>query len=196
MPAQSATGHGHADHGDQHMPADPARQPGERHAGHGGHNKHAGHDPEAFRRQFWIVLALTIPVVIWSEEVQQWLGYTAPSFPGSEWIPPILGTVVFVYGGRVFLRGALTELRDRQPGMMTLISLAIVVAFVASWAATLGVFEVELWWELATLITVMSLGHWLEMRAIMQAQGALQALADLLPDTAERVTASGILETV
>jgi Cu2+-exporting ATPase len=144
-----------------------------------------------FRRQFWIVLALTIPVVLWSEEVQMWLGYAAPVFPGSEWIPTILGTVIFIYGGRVFLTGAGAELRDRQPGMMTLISLAIVVAFVASWAATLGVFEFDVWWELSTLITVMSLGHWLEMRSIMQAQGALGALAELLPDTAERVTEAG-----
>src|SRR5262245_16958231 len=120
------------------------------HADHASHDKHAGHDPDAFRRQFWIVLLLTIPVVIWSEEVQMWLGYSAPAFPGSEWIPPVLGTVVFVYGGRVFLQGARTELADRQPGMMTLISLAIVVAFLTSWAATLGIFEVDVWWELAT----------------------------------------------
>jgi Cu2+-exporting ATPase len=155
------------------------------------HEKHAGHDPEAFKRQFWIVLVLTIPVVIWSAEVQHWLGYTAPVFPGSDWIPPIVGTIVFLYGGKVFLEGARIELGDRQPGMMTLISLAIVVAFLASWAATLGVFEVDVWWELATLITVMSLGHWIEMRSIMQAQGALNALAQLLPDTAERVTDAG-----
>jgi Cu2+-exporting ATPase len=162
------------------------------HGGHDGHGGHAGHDPDAFRRQFWIVLALTIPVVIWSAEVQEWLGYQAPVFPGSAWIPPLLGTVIFVYGGLVFLKGARDELRARQPGMMTLISLAIVVAFVASWAATLGVFEVDVWWELSTLITVMSLGHWLEMRSIMQAQGALSALAQLLPDTAERVTSAGV----
>ena len=122
---------------------------------HGAHNKHAGHDPDAFRRQFWVVLALTIPVVAWSEEVQHWLGYMAPAFPGSDWIPAILGTIVFVYGGRVFLAGARTEIGERQPGMMTLISLAIVVAFVASWAAAIGIFAVQLWWELATLITVM-----------------------------------------
>jgi P-type Cu2+ transporter len=162
------------------------------HAGHAvAHNKHAGHDPEVFKRQFWIVLVLTVPVVIWSAEVQQWLGYTAPVFPGSDWIPPIVGTIVFLYGGKVFLEGARTELGDRQPGMMTLISLAILVAFVASWAATLGFFEVDVWWELATLITIMSLGHWIEMRSIMQAQGALNALAELLPDTAERVTDTG-----
>ena len=160
----------------------------------GGHNKHAGHDPNVFRPQFWIVLALTIPVVIWSEEVQHWLGYHAPEFAGSDWVAPVLGTIVFVYGGLVFLRGAVTELRNRQPGMMTLISLAIVVAFLASAAATLGVFEVEVWWELATLITVMSLGHWLEMRSIAQARGALSALAELLPDTAERVTDHGVEE--
>ena len=162
---------------------------------HHSHDKHAGHDPAVFRRQFWVVLWLTIPVVIWSREVQAWLGYTAPSFIGSDWIPPVLGTVVFVYGGLVFLRGARSELANRQPGMMTLISLAIVVASVASWAATLGLFEVDVWWELASLITVMSLGHWLEMRAIMQARGALSALAELLPDTAERVIDAG-LETV
>ena len=166
------------------------------HDAHGAHDKHAGHDPNVFRRQFWIVLLLTTPVVIWSHEVQTWLGYAAPIFPGSDWVPPILGTVVFLYGGRVFIEGARTELGDRQPGMMTLISLAIVVAFVTSWAATLGVFEVDVWWELATLITVMSLGHWIEMRSIMQAQGALNALAALLPDTAERVTADGQVETV
>jgi Cu2+-exporting ATPase len=170
--------------------------PGGHHDGPATHGKHAGHDPDAFRRQFWIVLALTIPVVVWSEEVQHWLGYTAPAFPGSELVPAVLGTITFVYGGRVFLDGARTELANRQPGMMTLISLAIVVAFVASWAATVGAFAVDVWWELATLITVMSLGHWLEIRSIMQAQGALDALAALLPDTAERIGPSDAVETV
>jgi P-type Cu2+ transporter len=160
----------------------------DKHAGHSGHGKHAGHDPDVFRRQFWIVLLLTIPVVFWSAEVQEWLGYAAPTFPGSDLIPAVIGTVIFVYGGLVFIRGARDELASRQPGMMTLISLAIIVAFFASWAATLRVFEVDVWWELSTLITVMSLGHWLEMRSIMQAQGALNALAELLPDEAERVT--------
>jgi Cu2+-exporting ATPase len=155
------------------------------------HDTHAGHDPDVFRRQFWIVALLTVPVVVWSPEIQMWLGYTAPVFPGSDWITPVLGTVIFVYGGRVFLVGSRDELANRQPGMMTLISLAIVVAFLASWAATLGLFEVDVWWELATLITVMSLGHWLEMRSIMQARGALTALAELLPDEAERITVAG-----
>ena len=144
-----------------------------------------------FRDRFWLSLALTIPVVVWSADPQAWLGYTAPVFPGSAWIPALFGTIVFLYGGLVFLRGAAGELADRQPGMMTLISLAILVAFVASWAGTLGLFSVEIWWELATLITIMLLGHWLEMRSIAQARGALAALAELLPDTAERVTTDG-----
>jgi Cu2+-exporting ATPase len=156
------------------------------------HDRHAGHSVAMFRDKFWLSLALTIPAVIWSGDPQRWLGYQAPVFPGSALIPPVLGTIVFAYGGLVFLRSARTELADRQPGMMTLISLAIVVAFVTSWAGTLGVFEVEIWWELATLITIMVLGHWLEMRSIAQARGALTALAELLPDTAERVTDTSI----
>jgi len=157
---------------------------------HGNHDRHAGHSVAMFRDKFWLSFALTIPVVFWSMDVQHWLGYAAPSFPGSRFIPAILGTVAFVYGGLVFIRGAWGELADRKPGMMTLISLAIIVAFGTSLAATLGLFEIEVWWELASLITIMVLGHWLEMRAISQARGALDALAALLPDTAERVSGS------
>ena len=155
---------------------------------HGGHDRHAGHSVAMFRDKFWLSLALTIPVVAWSTDVQHWLGYTAPSFPGSKFIPAILGTVVFIYGGLVFIRGAWGELADHKPGMMTLISLAIIVAFGTSLAATFGLFEIDVWWELASLITIMVLGHWLEMRAISQARGALNALAALLPNTAERVS--------
>jgi Cu2+-exporting ATPase len=163
--------------------------------GAGGHDRHEGHSVAMFRDKFWLSLALTIPVVLLSHDVQTWLGYQIPPFPGVEYVPAILGTIIFLYGGLVFLRGAQGELADRQPGMMTLISLAIVVAFITSWAGTLGFFEVEIWWELSTLITIMLLGHWLEMRSIAQARGALGALAELLPDTAERVTDSGT-ETV
>jgi Cu2+-exporting ATPase len=174
-----------------HGPADHAHQE----AGHdqhaAAHDQHAGHSVAAFRDKFWLSLLLTLPVIVWSRDPQEWLGYAAPSFPGSDWLPAILGSIVFAYGGLAFIRGARDELTDRQPGMMTLISLAIVVAFVTSWAGTLGLFEVEIWWELATLITVMLLGHWVEMRSIAQARGALAALAELLPDTAERVTPGG-----
>src|SRR5260370_2705690 len=167
-------------------------------AGHGmggrpwGHGIHAGHSVAMFRDKFWWTLALTIPVVVWSADVQHWLGYIAPSFPGSKWIPAIFGTVVFRYAGIVLLRGARAELAGRKPGMMTLISLGILVSFGASVAATFGLFEVEVWWEVATLITIMILGHWLEMRAVTQAHGALNALAALLPDTAECVDGSEI----
>src|SRR6187551_3354790 len=156
-----------------------------------GHDRHAGHSVAMFRDKFWLSLALTIPTVLLSREVAGWMGYTIPAIPGVEYVPAVLGTIIFLYGGLVFIRGAQGELADRKPGMMTLISLAIIVAFVTSWAGTVGFFEVEIWWELATLITIMLLGHWLEMRSIAQAQGALSALAALLPDTAERVTEQG-----
>ncbi len=157
-----------------------------------GHSKHEGHSPKMFRDKFWLSFLFTLPVVFWSAHIQDLLGYEAPEFPGSAWVPPVLGTVVFLYGGLVFLRGAWRELRDRLPGMMTLISLAIAVAFVFSWVVQLGLIQANaLWWELASLVTVMLLGHWIEMRSISQAQGALKELAKLLPDMATRVTDSG-----
>ena len=165
------------------------------HVGHGGHDKHAGHSVAMFRDRFWLSLALTLPVIFYSGMIQEWFGYTAPAFPGSEWVAPILGTIIFFYGGSPFLKGAVQEARDRQPGMMLLIGMAITVAFLASAATTLGWFDLEFWWELAALITIMLLGHWMEMRAIGQARGALDALAELLPDEAERVTDGGT-ETV
>ena len=192
--AASAGDHHHD--GDHHAPGDATSHGGhEVHpAAHAGHDRHAGHSVAMFRDRFWLSLALTIPVVLLSTDIQHWFGYTLPAFPGDRYAAAVLGTIVFVYGGLVFLRGGRDELADRQPGMMTLISLAILVAFVTSWAGTLGLFDVEIWWELATLITIMLLGHWLEMRSIAQAQGALAALAELLPDTAERVTDQGTEE--
>ena len=155
------------------------------------HDKHAGHTPEMFRNRFWVSLALSVPVIAYSEMVQEWLRFNPPSFPGEEWVAPVLGTVVFVYGGMPFLAGAMSEARHRLPGMMLLIGMAITIAFAASAATTLGWFDLEFWWELAALITVMLLGHWLEMRAVGQARGALAALAELLPDTAERLIGDG-----
>ncbi|MEP7383147.1 MAG: heavy metal translocating P-type ATPase [Gemmatimonadota bacterium] len=164
----------------------------EGHSAHEGHDAHTGHSPEAFRDKFWLSLILTVPVVIWSKHIEDLLGYTAPNLPFSAWIPPLLGTAVFVYGGWVFLQGAGRELRARLPGMMTLISLAICVAFFFSWVVQLGLISATpLWWELATLVTIMLLGHWIEMRSINQAQGALKELAKLLPDTATRITDQG-----
>lgn len=152
-----------------------------------GRDKHAGHSVAMFRDKFWLSLALTVPTVFWEPMIQEWFGYTAPRFPGSEFIPALFGTVVFIYGGWVFLNSAIGELKARLPGMMTLISLAISVAFVYSVAVLLGFDGHPLWWELATLVTIMLLGHWIEMRSISQAQGALNELAKLLPDLAVRV---------
>jgi len=168
------------------------------HGGHAKHGDHGGHGDHAamFRDRFWLSLVLTIPVVVWAPMIQEWFGYTAPAFPGSTWLAPVLGTAIFLYGGQPFLTGGWQEARDRSPGMMLLIAMAITVAYVASMANAIGLFDSELWWELALLIVIMLLGHWLEMRAIGQARGALAALAELLPDEAERVTADGSTETV
>lgn len=149
--------------------------------------QHAGHSPAMFRDKCWLSLVLTIPTVVWSPDVQRWFGYRAPSFAGSTLIPPMFGTIIFIYGGLVFIREARSEIANRQPGMMMLISLGIIVAFGTSLAGTLGSLVVEIWWELASLITIMVLGHWLELRAVSQAHSALDALAALLPDTAERI---------
>jgi Cu2+-exporting ATPase len=141
-----------------------------------------------FRQKFWGTFLLSVPTIVWAPMIQHWFGYAAPGGPtASRWIPAIFGTLVFAYGGWVFIRGAFGELRDRLPGMMTLISLAISVAFVFSLAVTVGFAGSDLWWELATLVTIMLLGHWIEMRSITQAQGALKALAQLLPDSAVRI---------
>jgi len=143
-----------------------------------------------FRDRFWISAILTVPAVIWSGHIEMLLHYRAPAVPGADWIPAVFGTLVFLYGGRAFLQGAWRELRARLPGMMTLISLAITVAFVFSWIVELKLIRADaLWWELATLVTIMLLGHWIEMRSIQRAEGALQELAQLLPATATRITA-------
>jgi P-type Cu2+ transporter len=175
----------HRSHRDESHHAHGAHPP---HHGAGGHDKHAGHSVEMFRQKFWGTLLLSIPTLIWAPMIQHWFRYTAPGGAvTSRWVPAIFGTLVFVYGGWVFITGAAGELRARLPGMMTLISLAISVAFVFSLAVTLGFPGSDLWWELATLVTIMVLGHWLEMRSISQAQGALKELARLLPDTAVRI---------
>jgi Cu2+-exporting ATPase len=191
--------HGHEnDH--HHGPADRAaasdihapQQAQPSHRAHAGHDKHAGHSVAMFRDRFWLTVVLTIPTVVWSEMIQHWFGYASPRFPGSSYIPAIFGTIVYFYGGWAFLQGGHRELRDRLPGMMTLISLAISVSFIYSLLITLRIVGgMDMWWELATLVAIMLLGHWIEMRSIAQAHGAVKELAKLLPDTAARVDASG-----
>jgi Cu2+-exporting ATPase len=161
------------------------------------HGQHAGHSTAMFKDRFWLTLVLSVPVVYFSPMFGHLLGYMPPEFPGSAWIPPLLGTVIFLYGGQPFLKGGVNELKSRSPGMMLLIGMAISVAFVASWVTSLGIggFDLDFWWELALLVAIMLLGHWIEMRALGSAQGALDALAALLPDEAERITDTGT-ETV
>jgi P-type Cu2+ transporter len=166
------------------------------HGKHAGHDKHAGHSIAMFRRKFWVSLVLTVPTLVWGHMLQRALGYTAPHFAGTTWIPAVFGTAVFLYGGWVFIKGAIGELRDHLPGMMTLIALAISVAFAFSAAVTLGYPGMPLWEELSTLVTIMLLGHWIEMRSINQAKGALKELAKLLPDMAVRVVGDRLEEVL
>jgi Cu2+-exporting ATPase len=177
---------GHGAHGD------PAHAEHARQHGHPGHENHTGHADHAghvgrFRRLFWITLILAVPVVAFSPGFGMLVGYDVQAL--ARWIAPTLGPVIYVWGGWPFLRGAICELRGRTPGMMLLIGLAISVAFLASWAATLGLVhhELEFWWELALLVVIMLLGHWIEMRSLAQTTSALDSLAALLPDEAERI---------
>ncbi|MGQ0617563.1 MAG: copper-translocating P-type ATPase [Acidimicrobiia bacterium] len=165
------------------------------HDEHGGHAKHAAHHVEMFRRRFWVSLVLSVPVVVTSHMVMDWFGYDL-DFAGMEWVGPVLGSVIFFGAGRPFLEGARREVHDRQPGMMLLIGMAITVAYVTSIATSLDAFDLDFWWELSLLVTIMLLGHWQEMKALGQAQDALAALAALLPDDAERVGPDGGIETV
>ncbi len=148
-----------------------------------------------FRRLFWLMLALAVPVVAASGMFAMIVGYSLPDLAWVAWVSPVLGTVMYLWGGRPFLTGAVDEIRTRRPGMMLLVGLAISVAFVASWGATLGVLDHQLdfWWELALLIVIMLLGHWLEMRSLAQTTSALDSLAALLPDEAERVEGGEIV---
>jgi Cu2+-exporting ATPase len=167
----------------------------EEHAGHGANVSHVGHE-QLFRRRFWVSLVLSIPVLLYSEMLQHYLGFTMPAFAASQWIGPLFSLIVFAYGGVPFVRMAIPELRSRQPGMMTLISLAITVALVYSLATLMIPSTEPFFWELVTLIDIMLLGHWIEMRSVRQASGALDELARLMPDTAERLRPDGSSEQV
>ena len=198
-----STSHQHGEHSGAHQAAEADHTQHTDHGGHEGHSHgdHHGHEhghghghghgdhAAMFRSRFWWSLLLSVPVVIFSPMVADLLGYGVPEFTGSSWIPPVLGTIIFIYGGTPFLQGGWSELKSRQPGMMLLIAMAITVAFVASWVTTLGIggFDLDFWWELALLVVIMLLGHWLEMRALGAASSALDALAELLPDEAEKI---------
>ena len=177
---------GHGEHG------------GHGHSGHAGHAGHAGHGDHVaqFRRLFWIMLVLAIPVVGFNETFAHLIGYQLPDAEWTRWISPLLGTVIYFWGGRPFLTGAVSEIRSRKPGMMLLIALAITVAFVSSWGASLNLLDRELnfWWELALLVVIMLLGHWIEMRSLAQTTSALDSLAALLPDEAEKIDGDEVVK--
>src|SRR5512136_1990908 len=187
----------HAEHAGHEMHAEHAGH--EMHADHAGHEMahtdHTGHE-QMFRRKFWVSLVLSIPVILFSPAIQELLGFRMPVFPISQWISPVFGVIVFLYGGIPFLQMAVPELKNRKPGMMTLISLAISVAFVYSLAALFLPNSMTFFWELVSLIDIMLLGDWIEMRSVRQASGALNELAKLMPDTAELLHPDGKTETV
>jgi Cu2+-exporting ATPase len=190
----------HDDEHHEHAHGEKSHQNGhgmnhEEHGSHEAHVDHSGHEG-MFRRKFWVSLVLSIPVLLYSPMIQEWLGFSMPAFPGSEWITPVFATIIFIYGGIPFLQMAVPEVKNRQPGMMTLISLAISVAFVYSLAALFLPTESSFFWELVSLIVIMLLGHWLEMRSVRQASGALNELAKLMPDTAELIREDGNTEEV
>lgn len=157
------------------------------HSEHQDHDKHAGHSVAMFKDKFWLSLLLTIPVLVYSEMIQHWFGFVPPSFVGSEYVPFIFSTIIFFYGGLVFIKGAWSELKAKLPGMMTLISLAIITAYVYSVATQFFIQGDDFFWELATLVTIMLLGHWLEMASVAKAESALDAISKLLPDKAEKL---------
>ena len=180
--------HENPHHKHSHPHSEPQHaHPSGGHAAHTGHDKHAGHTPEMFRDRFFVSLLLTLPILYFSEHFQDWFGYRAAQFPGSAWVNPVLGTILYFYGGLVFLKGALRELRARTPGMMTLIALGITAAYGYSLAVSLGLPGKPFYWELATLIDVMLLGHWLEMASVQAASRALEELSKLMPTTAHRI---------
>ena len=184
----------------QHAQVDPAMDhsdhDGSNQTEHGGHDKHEGHNPEMFRDRLWVSLALTVPILYFSEQFQKWFNYQAADFAGVEWINPVLATFLFVYAGAVFLKGGRNEIRDRTPGMMTLISIAISVAYFYSLAVSLGVDGEPFYWELATLLDVMLLGHWIEMRSVQSASKALDDLAAMVPTVAHLVDSGGSVTDV
>src|SRR5688572_20434545 len=176
----------HADHSSHGMG---------RESEHAGHVDHSGHE-DMFRKRFWVSLLLSIPVLLYTPMLQMWFGFTMPEFVGSPWIAPIFSIIVFLYGGVPFIQMATPEIRSRQPGMMTLISLAISVSFIYSLATMFVNLGEGFFWELVTLIDIMLLGHWIEMRSVRQASGALSTLAKLMPDTAEHIMPDGSTHTM
>ncbi len=192
--APVTTHEGHGDGGDMHEEHGGAHEANGEQGG--GQDRHEGHKPEMFRDRLLVSLVLTGPILYFSDQIQEWFSYEAVSFPGDSLVSPVLATVLFIYAGGLFLRGGLRELRARKPGMDTLISMAITVAYGYSVAVSLGVEGDDFYWELATLLDVMLVGHWIEMRSVESASRALEHLADMVPTIAHRVATDGSVEDV
>ena len=185
----------HADHTKHDMHAGHSAHGTEKAGEHAEHVDHSGHE-DLFRKRFWVSLLLSIPVLLYTPMLQMWFGFRLPEFAGGQWITPIFSIIVFLYGGVPFIQMAVPEVRNRQPGMMTLISLAISVSFIYSLATLFVNLGEDFFWELVTLIDIMLLGHWIEMRSVRQASGALNTLAKLMPDTAEHIMPNGNIHTM
>jgi len=186
--------HSKMEHG-QHMSGDHAEHGLDKATEHAQHVDHTGHE-DLFRSRFWASLLLSIPVLLYTPMLQMWFGFRIPDFMGSQWVMPVFSIIVFLYGGVPFIQMAVPEVRSRQPGMMTLISLAISVSFIYSLATLFVNLGEGFFWELVTLIDIMLLGHWIEMRSVRQASGALNTLAKLMPDTAEHIMPNGNTHTM
>lgn len=185
---------GHEDQTVQHE-ADLQHGKHSKQADHAHHTDHGGHE-QLFRKLFWLCLFLSLPVLMYSRSIQGWLGFSMPVFAGSDWIVPVFSLVIFYFGGIPFIKMAVPEIRNKKPGMMALISLAIAVALIYSLITTFFPIGESFYWELVTLIVVMLLGHWMEKRSVRKASSALDELAKLMPDTAEQILSDGNSTTV
>lgn len=177
--------HHHQGHHPKKQPEDAhSMKAHEHHARHGndqeGHNKHAGHHTEDFLKRFWICLLITVPVLVLSHMIQKWIGFNL-QFPGDKYLLLVLSSIIYFYGGWPFLTGLVREVKSKSIGMMTLVAVAITTAYVYSVAVVFGLEGMDFFWELATLIDIMLIGHWLEMKSQMAASKALESLVALLP---------------
>jgi len=193
--ATSAEADAHAEHTKHDMHAEHTDHGMDKAGEHAEHVDHSRHE-DLFRKRFWVSLILSIPVLLYTPMLQMWFGFKMPEFAGSQWVAPLFSVIIFLYGGVPFIQMAVPEVRNRQPGMMTLISLAISVSFIYSLATVFVNLGEGFFWELVTLIDVMLLGHWIEMRSVRQASGALNTLAKLMPDTAEHIMPDGSIHTM
>ncbi|GEO04121.1 copper-translocating P-type ATPase [Adhaeribacter aerolatus] len=194
VPVQLAENHkSQVEHHARHAAAATGHHAHAEHAGHGGYDKHAGHHTHDFLKRFWVCLIITVPILLLSHMIQTWFGFEL-RFAGDKYVLLLLSTFVYLYGGAPFLQGMIGEIKGKAIGMMTLVAVAITVAYIYSAAVVFGLAGMDFFWELATLIDIMLLGHWLEMRSQMAASRALESLVELLPATVHIERSGGFVE--